>query len=103
PGSGSLGREVFQPANPRTLAVSGTGRAGMEAAIASLVEPGDRVLVANCGRFGDLFVDLAGRYGGRVAQVTAEWGRIIDPGAIAGALQRAPANGGGGVPRGGPA
>jgi len=87
----TLGREVFQTSNPRTFAVSGTGRAGMEAAIASLVEPGDRVLVANCGRFGDLFVDLAGRYGGRVAQVTAEWGRIIDPDAIADALTREPA------------
>ncbi|TMI82873.1 MAG: alanine--glyoxylate aminotransferase family protein, partial [Bacillati bacterium ANGP1] len=86
----TLGREVFQTSNPRTFAVSGTGRAGMEAAIASLVEPGDRVLVANCGRFGDLFVDLAGRYGGRVAQVTAEWGRVIDPGAIADALKREP-------------
>ena len=87
----TLGRAVFQTENPRTFAVSGTGRAGMEAAIASLVEPGDRVLVANCGRFGDLFVDLATRYGARVAQVTAEWGRIIDPGAIADALRRQPA------------
>src|SRR5256885_4399919 len=61
----TLGREVFQTSNPRTFAVSGTGRAGMEAAIASLVEPGDRVLVANCRRFRDLFVHLAGRYGRR--------------------------------------
>lgn len=83
-----LGRAAFQTVNPTTLAVSGTGRAGMEAAIASIVEPGDRVLVANCGRFGDLFVDLATRYGARVSQVTAEWGRIIDPGAIATALRR---------------
>jgi (S)-ureidoglycine-glyoxylate aminotransferase len=86
-----LGRMAFQTANPRTFAVSGTGRAGMEAGIASLVEPGDPVLVANCGRFGDLFVDLAGRYGARVSQVTAEWGRIVDPGAIGDALTREPA------------
>src|SRR2546430_16135734 len=43
-----LGRQVFRTVNPRTFAISGTGRAGMEAGIASLVEPGDRVLVANC-------------------------------------------------------
>lgn len=83
-----LGRQVFRTANPRTFAVSGTGRAGMEAAIASLVEAGDRVLVANCGRFGDLFVDLATRYGARVGQVTAEWGRVIDPPQIDAALRR---------------
>lgn len=86
-----LGRQVFRSRNPRTFPISGTGRAGMEAAIASLVEPGDRVLVANCGRFGDLFVDLAKRYGAQVNQVTAEWGQIIDPSQIEGALRRTPA------------
>ena len=86
-----LGRQVFRSRNPRTFAISGTGRAGMEAAIASLVEPGDRVLVANCGRFGDLFVDLATRYGAQVNQVTAEWGQIIDPAQIEDALRRSPA------------
>ncbi|HLQ64575.1 MAG TPA: alanine--glyoxylate aminotransferase family protein [bacterium] len=86
-----LGRQVFRSRNPRTFPISGTGRAGMEAAIASLVEPGDRVLVANCGRFGDLFVDLAKRYGAQVNQVTAEWGQIIDPAQIEDALRRTPA------------
>lgn len=84
----TLGRQVFRTSNPRTFVVSGTGRAGMEAAIASLVEHGDRVLVANCGRFGDLFADLATRYGGQVSQVTAEWGRVIDPQQIEDALRR---------------
>lgn len=83
-----LGRQVFRTRNPRTFAISGTGRAGMEAGIASLVEGGDRVLVANCGRFGDLFVDLASRYGAEVSQVTAEWGKVIDPQQIDDALQR---------------
>ncbi len=86
-----LGRQVFRSRNPRTFPISGTGRAGMEAAIASLVELGDRVLVANCGRFGDLFVDLAKRYGAQVNQVTAEWGQIIDPSQIEDALRRTPA------------
>jgi (S)-ureidoglycine-glyoxylate aminotransferase len=81
-----LGRQVFRTRNSHTLAVSGTGRAGMESAIACLVEPGDRVLVATCGRFGDLFVDLATRYGAQVSQVTAEWGQILDPQQIDDAL-----------------
>jgi (S)-ureidoglycine-glyoxylate aminotransferase len=84
----ALARQVFQTANVRTYAVSGTGRAGMEAAIASLVESGDPVLVAACGRFGDLFADLATRYGAQVSQVTAEWGQVIDPQQIHQALRR---------------
>lgn len=87
----ALGRATFRTANHRTFAVSGTGRAAMEAALASLTEPGDRVLVGNCGRFGDLFVDIATRYGARVSQVRAEWGRTIDPQAVADALRREPA------------
>ncbi len=86
-----LARAVFRTANPRTFSVSGTGRAAMEAALASLIEPGDRLLVGNCGRFGDLFVDIASRYGAQVSQVRAEWGQIIDPQAIKAALAREPA------------
>ena len=86
-----LSRQVFRTENARTFAVSGTGRAGMEAAIASVVEPGDSVLVGNCGRFGDLFADLATRYGGRVSQVTAEWGRVLDPQQIEESLKHTPA------------
>ncbi len=87
----TLGRATFRTANQRTFAISGTGRAAMEAGLASLIEPGDRVLVGNCGRFGDLFVDIASRYGAKVAQVRAEWGRTIDPQAVADALRREPA------------
>lgn len=87
----SLGRQVFRTPNQRTFAVSATGRGGMEAAVASFVEPGDSVLVGNCGRFGDLFVDLATRYGGRVSQVTAEWGRVLDPQQIEDSLAHTPA------------
>ncbi|MGH2374825.1 MAG: pyridoxal-phosphate-dependent aminotransferase family protein, partial [bacterium] len=62
--------------------------AAMEAGLASLIEPGDRVLVGNCGRFGDLFVDIATRYGARVSQIRADWGQVIDPQSIADALRR---------------
>jgi len=83
-----LGRRVFHTVNARTFAVSGTGRAGMEAGLASLVEPGDPVLVVNCGRFGDLFVDIATRYGAQVTQIRVEWGQVIDPQAIEDMLRR---------------
>ncbi len=86
-----LGRAVFRTGNHRTFAISGTGRAAMEAGLASLIEPGDRVLVGNCGRFGDLFADIATRYGARTSQVRADWGQIIDPQTIADALRGEPA------------
>src|SRR5436853_5874426 len=41
----TLSRAAFQTRNARAFPVSGTGRAGLEAAIGSLVEPGDRVVV----------------------------------------------------------
>src|SRR5919204_180532 len=72
-----LQRYVFQTENERSFPVSGSSRAGLEAAIGSLVEPGDRVLVGVCGRFGLLLTDLAQRAGGDVRPVEAEWGRVI--------------------------
>ena len=81
-----LSRLAFQTANVRTFPVSGTGRAGMEAALASLVEPGDRVVVGECGRFGLLFHEIAERCGAQVVPVRAEWGRIIEPDAVRQAL-----------------
>jgi len=83
----ALSRLVFQTGNARTFPVSGTGRAGLEAAIGSIVEPGDRVVVAECGRFGLLLIEIAERCGAEVVPVRGEWGRIIEPEAIEAALK----------------
>jgi aspartate aminotransferase-like enzyme len=82
----ALSRLAFQTANARTFPVSGTGRAGLEAALVSLVEPGDRVIVGECGRFGLLFIEIAQRCGAEVVPVRAEWGRVLDPAAFEAAL-----------------
>ena len=83
----ALSRFVFQTANEFTYPVSGTGRAGLEAAITSLVEPGDRVVVGECGRFGLLLIELAERCGAEVVAVREPWGRVIEPEKIAKALE----------------
>lgn len=83
----ALTRFVFQTENARAFPVPGTGRAGLEAAIVSLVEPGDRVVVGECGRFGLLLTEIAERCGAEVVPVRAEWGRVIDPDAVAAALR----------------
>jgi len=74
----ALYRDVFQTRNHWTLVVDGTARAGIEAAMASLIEPGDRVLVPIFGRFGHLKVEIARRYGAEVRGLEVEWGTVFD-------------------------
>jgi alanine-glyoxylate transaminase/serine-glyoxylate transaminase/serine-pyruvate transaminase len=74
-----LARVFRAPAGSRVLAVSGTGTAAMETAIANLIEPGKRVLVAVSGYFGLRLAEIARRYGAEVQTVECEWGRAIDP------------------------
>jgi (S)-ureidoglycine-glyoxylate aminotransferase len=81
-----LTRFVFQTKNARAFPVSGSGRAGMEAALVSLIEPGDRVVIGECGRFGLLLIEIAERCGAKVIPVRGEWGRALEPEAIANAL-----------------
>jgi len=71
----ALSRFAFQTDNASTFPVSGTGRPGLEAAIISLVEPGDRVVVGECGRFGLLLIEIAERCGADVVIVHEEWGQ----------------------------
>jgi (S)-ureidoglycine-glyoxylate aminotransferase len=83
----ALSRYAFQTDNAHAFPVSGTGRAGLEAAITSLVEPGDRVVVGECGRFGLLLIEIAERCGAEVVAVRGEWGRVIEPAQIEVALR----------------
>jgi alanine-glyoxylate transaminase/serine-glyoxylate transaminase/serine-pyruvate transaminase len=82
-------RAVFRTQNEETIAVSGTGSAGMEAGVANLIEPGERAVVCICGFFGDRIAEMASRYGAEVTRVEAESGRIIEPEAVEVALKAA--------------
>lgn len=81
-------RAVFQTANEMTLAVSGTGSAGMETLFVNLVEPGDTVLVCVNGVFGTRMVDVAGRCGAKVETVEVPWGRAFEREQIIEAIER---------------
>src|SRR5688572_1203296 len=74
-----LYRGVFQTKNRWTLLIDGTARSAIEAALASLIEPGDRVLVPIFGRFGHLKVEIARRCGAEVIPIETEWGRVFSP------------------------
>jgi alanine-glyoxylate transaminase/serine-glyoxylate transaminase/serine-pyruvate transaminase len=81
-------QRLFQTENEMTLAVSGTGSAGMETVFVNLVEPGDKVVIGNNGVFGGRMADVAGRCGAEVITVDAPWGQIVDPQAILDAVDR---------------
>jgi (S)-ureidoglycine-glyoxylate aminotransferase len=84
-------RQVFRTRNRSTFPVPGTSRAGMEAAVVSLVEPGERVVVVENGRFGLLFEEIARRAGAEVTVVRAPWGEPVDPDDVKRSLDTAPA------------
>jgi len=83
-----LYRGVFDTANAATVLVDGTSRAGIEAALVSLVEPGQRVLVPVFGRFGLLLTEIATRVGAEVHVVERPWGEVFDVEEIADAVRR---------------
>ncbi|RMF60563.1 MAG: alanine--glyoxylate aminotransferase family protein, partial [Calditrichaeota bacterium] len=82
-------RFVFQTKNRFTIAVSGTGSAGMEAAFVNVVEPGDTVIVGVNGVFGNRMSDIVTRCGGKLIQVKEEWGKPIDLQRVEDELKRA--------------
>jgi alanine-glyoxylate transaminase / serine-glyoxylate transaminase / serine-pyruvate transaminase len=81
-------RMVFETDHRFTIAVSGTGSAGMEASIVNVVEPGDAVVVGINGVFGTRLASVVERCGGKTVPVEASWGECIEPGAIEQALIR---------------
>lgn len=71
-------RQVWGTQNARTLPISATGSAGMEAAFVNTVHEGDVVVVAVNGLFGQRMCDVAARCGAQVIPVEHEWGTPVD-------------------------
>ena len=57
------------------FASSSTG--AMEAAVANLFSPGDKVLVINGGKFGERWLNIANAYGLTPIDLKVEWGRAV--------------------------
>ena len=79
-------RRVMVTENRATLAVSGTGSAGMETMVVNFVAPGDRVVCGVNGLFGERMADALTRQGASVVRVEAEWGRAIEAERLTAAL-----------------
>lgn len=84
-------RYVFQTNNRLTIPISGTGSAAMEASMANLIEPGDKVLICINGYFGTRLADMAQRYGAEVETIVRPWGEVFTPEEVQLALERFPA------------
>ena len=82
-------KRVFKTKNDLLLLTS-SGTGGLESAVANLISPGDEVVVALCGNFGERFAALAAAYGADVVRLEFEWGRPVDPEDLALILQRHP-------------
>ena len=84
----NLLRYAFRTENRLTMAVSGTGSAGMEAVVVNLIEPGDTMLVCVNGVFGARMVDVAERAGAQVTAIERPFGEVFDPDEVRAAVRR---------------
>ena len=80
---------IYQTENDIIIyAASGTG--AMESAVVNLVNPGDHVLVASVGNFGERWIKLATTWGAEVTALKYEWGTKAVPADIEAALAADP-------------
>ena len=83
-------RRVYRMPDGLVLPLHCTGTAGMEAGIVNLVEPGDTVIVAQCGFFGKRISEIARRHGAVVVAVEADLGEPVSNAALMDALDSHP-------------
>ena len=81
-------RQVFQTENQMTMAISGTGSAGMECCVVNLIEPGDTMIACQNGVFGGRMADVAGRAGADVAKLERPFGEVFSTEEIAAAVDK---------------
>ncbi len=81
-------RLVFRTEEGLAIALPGTGSAGMQAGLNSLLEPGDTVVICSCGYFGERMADMAERLGANAVVLRGEWGEPFPPEMLAQELDR---------------
>ena len=82
-------KRIFKT-NGDLLLLTSSGTGGLESAVANLISPGDEVVAALCGNFGERFAALASAYGAEVVRLEFEWGQPVDPDDLAVVLERHP-------------
>jgi alanine-glyoxylate transaminase / serine-glyoxylate transaminase / serine-pyruvate transaminase len=79
-------RDAFATSARATLPITGSSGAGMEAAIANFVDPGDRVVCGVAGLVGERLAGALTRAGADVVRVDGELGRALAPERIVAAM-----------------
>jgi (S)-ureidoglycine---glyoxylate transaminase len=95
----SLWKELLGTRND-VIIVFGTGTSGVEASLNSILEPGDRFLVARNGMFGEIMSCMVEAAGGVAVRLPFLIGDPVDPEVVARALDKDPAIKGLGVVHG---
>jgi len=81
-------KTAFGANDGATLVISGTGSAGMEAAVANFVEPGTKFTVFANGYFSDRLTEMAKRQGANVVRFEKLWGETYTDDEAAEFIQR---------------
>ena len=85
---GSLLRYTFETDNEFTLAATGTGSAGMEAAVMNFVEPGTKVGVLANGFFSERLTDMCRRRRAEIVRLEKPWGEVFGGDEVADFIER---------------
>jgi len=80
---------IFQTKND-TFIMASSGTGAMESAVVNLLSPGDEVLVASSGVFGNRWGKMCEAYGIKPILIESEWGNCIKPEQIESELKKNP-------------
>jgi aspartate aminotransferase-like enzyme len=81
-------RFIAETREAQPFVFGGSGTLAQEAAVVNLVAPGERLLIASNGFFGDRFAPIARAHGIEVEHLKARWGESVTPGQLEHALAR---------------
>jgi len=81
--------EVAMVPGEDVFVVTGSGTAGFEAGLLAAVPAGGTVLSLSAGKFGERWAQMSRRFGFRVVELRADWGRALDPDRVRQALREA--------------
>lgn len=80
---------VYRTKN-EVMILTASGSGAMESAVANVVSPGDKVIVATSGSFGERWIKINEAFGAKVVAVKEEWGKPIDVKKVEEALKANP-------------
>jgi aspartate aminotransferase-like enzyme len=78
--------DVFKT-NNKSYLITGSGTAAMEASMANILTPGDKILNIVGGKFGQRFSQIVESFGGQPQVIDVEWGKAVNPDKIGYALE----------------